>query len=539
MTGVSAFDECRYPFFGCLPCMLQELLERQGATFSSFECLDTPGMIVDRNLISGPNEISTTLCVQTFSLLLCSSKKMILLKDKKMKISYQNHSNNNSGHLASSSSQGPVRNSASSLSSSSSYPSLDHRTSLSQPSPFSSSSSLFPGEKPGKNLQQTYIMHDGYTQKNRSAEEETKKNNAAINSSRREKYEEEENEEKESWKTMGMYVKQLASVDTPHQDENISSNESTLSSSSSFRHPSSSSSSYQDTQRERSVDRKPLDSYGDRQEKRQEDKGESSLDLSSECRGISVDPFSDEKKTLDDSGFSSSPYTDRKDLLQDKRSVFLYEDEEEKSQQKEVNENRNLPSLTRIEERKEELSSFHSSESPYGGHRPSTDASLSHVTPSGVQTPHHHASQQREEEAAGGLNRISSSFPSKGSFADVLYEEDSNFSSFLSHDADAHGRRSPPDISIQETDKERTTAEREEAREEEEEGEKRSFQRSESDSDGVEDKGIRRKTDGFQRDINTPSLDSYSYSSHLKNADDYSNTPSSLPPNTYVYSSSR
>lgn len=75
LTGVSAFDECRYPFFGRLPCMLQELLESQGAVFSSFECLDTPGMIVDRNLVTGANEISTVLCVQTFALLLCSGKK--------------------------------------------------------------------------------------------------------------------------------------------------------------------------------------------------------------------------------------------------------------------------------------------------------------------------------------------------------------------------------------------------------------------------------------------------------------------------------
>ncbi|PFH38051.1 Parkinson disease 7 domain containing 1 family protein [Besnoitia besnoiti] len=71
MTGVSPFDECRYPFFGHLPCMLQELLEGQGASFASFECTDTPGMIVDRNLVSGANEESTALCVQTLALLLC------------------------------------------------------------------------------------------------------------------------------------------------------------------------------------------------------------------------------------------------------------------------------------------------------------------------------------------------------------------------------------------------------------------------------------------------------------------------------------
>ncbi|KEP60784.1 UNVERIFIED_CONTAM: Parkinson disease 7 domain containing 1 family protein [Hammondia hammondi] len=71
LTGISPFDECRYPFFGHLPCMLQELLESLGATFASFECTDTPGMLVDRNLVSGANDASTPLCVQTFALLLC------------------------------------------------------------------------------------------------------------------------------------------------------------------------------------------------------------------------------------------------------------------------------------------------------------------------------------------------------------------------------------------------------------------------------------------------------------------------------------
>ncbi|KFH11943.1 Parkinson disease 7 domain containing 1 family protein [Toxoplasma gondii VAND] len=71
LTGISPFDECRYPFFGHLPCMLQELLESLGATFASFECIDTPGMVVDRNLVSGANDASTPLCVQTFALLLC------------------------------------------------------------------------------------------------------------------------------------------------------------------------------------------------------------------------------------------------------------------------------------------------------------------------------------------------------------------------------------------------------------------------------------------------------------------------------------
>ncbi|CBZ56158.1 conserved hypothetical protein [Neospora caninum Liverpool] len=80
LTGISPFDECRYPFFGHLPCMLQELLESQGAAFASFECTDTPGMLVDRNLVSGANEASTTLCVQTFALLLCCRKASLLAK---------------------------------------------------------------------------------------------------------------------------------------------------------------------------------------------------------------------------------------------------------------------------------------------------------------------------------------------------------------------------------------------------------------------------------------------------------------------------
>ncbi|PHJ18442.1 parkinson disease 7 domain containing 1 family protein [Cystoisospora suis] len=579
VTGVSPFDECRYPFFGRLPCMLQELLESQGATFSTFDCLDTPGMIVDRNLVSGPNETSTPLCVQTFSLLLCSSKNVILLKEKKMKIL----TSSNPSHLSSSSSSSShasVKHPA--LSSSSLYPFADRKTSLDP-----ASSAL--GEKLAKGdlQQQTYMNDSYYTQKNRSVGEDIE-NNATMTTSRREKYEEEEeHQEKESWKTMGLYVKQLASVDTPHRDGNISSNESTLSSSSSFHPSTSSSSSYQDTQREGSLDIKLTDAYGDRQEKGQEDKVEASSALSREWRG--EDASFHEKKSPNDSSFDSSSYTDRRDVLdqnvQDKRSVFRYEDEEENTQQKDVKDTENVSSLNYIEERKEDLSSFHSSESPYnqkGDHRPSTDSSSSSSSSrvaSGVHTPH--ALKQREEEEEG--HRISSSFPSKGSFADVLYE-DSNSSSF-SYYANPPGR-SPhhaQDVYMQ-ADKERTAAEREEEmrnknsssssssssflapskrvsssspnrtadggyiyREEGAKGDredqkeaKRSSQRNETDSDGsVDDKvTVRKNENNFQRDIYTQSVDSYGYNSHMKNPDEYSNATSTSIPNTYVYSSS-
>ncbi|CEM35444.1 unnamed protein product [Vitrella brassicaformis CCMP3155] len=69
VTGVSVSDECRHPHFAKLPIVLQDFVEESGGTF--VECPnDQVCVIVDRNLVTGPNEASTGVCIHNL-LYLC------------------------------------------------------------------------------------------------------------------------------------------------------------------------------------------------------------------------------------------------------------------------------------------------------------------------------------------------------------------------------------------------------------------------------------------------------------------------------------
>jgi len=66
LTAISNFEVARYPFFSKLPLIIEDYIKDHGGYYNC-SSVDEVHVIVDRNLITGQNDESTTLAVKNFA----------------------------------------------------------------------------------------------------------------------------------------------------------------------------------------------------------------------------------------------------------------------------------------------------------------------------------------------------------------------------------------------------------------------------------------------------------------------------------------
>jgi len=65
LTAISNFEVARYPFFSKLPLILEDFIRDHGGSYNC-SIVNAVHVVVDRSLISGQNDNSTSLAVQNF-----------------------------------------------------------------------------------------------------------------------------------------------------------------------------------------------------------------------------------------------------------------------------------------------------------------------------------------------------------------------------------------------------------------------------------------------------------------------------------------
>ncbi|KAL6050046.1 Glutamine amidotransferase-like class 1 domain-containing protein 1 [Balamuthia mandrillaris] len=70
LTAISNFETARFPYFSKLPLIIEDYIKDHGGFYNCSD-VDETHIIIDRTLITGQNEQSTTLAVQNF-IWLCS-----------------------------------------------------------------------------------------------------------------------------------------------------------------------------------------------------------------------------------------------------------------------------------------------------------------------------------------------------------------------------------------------------------------------------------------------------------------------------------